>query len=335
MPANLVTYQSEQRNGPTATGLASAVGFYFCLSFLHHGAGRPFLWGRIHEQAQRISLCFDYLLLFLTAFCAFGEARYPFRKMMRLTTVRWVFLFLGVSCCSLFWTAAASLPTAIAYWCGMAADAAIVIVLFRAGSLAETSSSLMTGFVWGACAVAMIAWIMPAQSDLRLGVEDLLGPNQIGYLCAFAFFFAQYLMRERRGRFLVQSLLLAVTMLRTLSKTTIAAFLVGQGFLLVSDKSISRKSKVYVAIAAAMVVAVCWGLLTSYYMTSIPARATSPRHYQDDLASGLIFLPKASNNHGLGTVSILSGRWFLHSGPNNSKPRTRIMNCCSSFMRTE
>lgn len=264
MPADLATYQSEQRNGPTATGLAFAVGFYFAFrSFITVLA--VLLVGMDPRTGTAISLSIDYLLLLLTAFCAFGEVRYPFRKMMQLTTVRWVFLFLGVSCCSLFWTAAASLPSAIAYWCGMAADAAIVIFSFRAGSLAETSGSFMTGFVWGACAVAMIAWIMPAQSDLRLGVEDLLGPNQIGYLCAFAFFFAQYLMRERRGKLHVQSLLLAVTMLRTLSKTTIAAFLVSQGFLLVSDKSISRRSKVYVAFAAAIVIAVCWGLLTSYY----------------------------------------------------------------------
>jgi O-antigen ligase len=147
----------------------------------------------------------------------------------------------------------------------MAADVAIVVLLLRAGPLTEVSSSLMTGYVWGACAVAVIAWIMPAQSDLRLGDEELLGPNQIGYLCGFAFFFAQYLMRERRGGFVVQSLLLAVTLLRTLSKTTIVAFLASQGFLLISDKSISRRSKILITLAATTLVAALWGPLSSYY----------------------------------------------------------------------
>ena len=147
----------------------------------------------------------------------------------------------------------------------MAADVAIVILLLRSGPQAELSSSLMTGYVWGACAVAVAAWILPAQSDLRLGDEELLGRIRSGYLCGFAFFLAQYLMRERKRGFVAPSLLLAVTLLRALSKTTIVAFLVSQGFLLISDKSISRRSKILVSLAAAVVVAMSWGLLTSYY----------------------------------------------------------------------
>ena len=59
----------------------------------------------------------------------------------------------------------------------------------------------MKGYVWGACAIAAIAWMLPSQSDLRLGDEEFLGPNQIGYACAFAFFFAQYLMRRKEKGF--------------------------------------------------------------------------------------------------------------------------------------
>jgi O-antigen ligase len=61
------------------------------------------------------------------------------------------------------------------------------------------------------------------------------------------------------------AVLLAVTLLRTLSKTTIVAFLVGEGFLLIRDKSISRRNKALIATAVAAVVAIFWGLLTSYY----------------------------------------------------------------------
>ena len=68
------------------------------------------------------------------------------------------------------------MATSIAYWCGMATDVAIVVMLIRTEPLTNITSRLMEGFVWGACAfVAVIAWLMPAQSDLRLGDEELLG----------------------------------------------------------------------------------------------------------------------------------------------------------------
>ena len=264
MASDALTQNSERHNRPAATGLPFVLGFHFAFrSFIM--VLSVHLLGTDPRTGTAISLACDYLLLLITAFCTLGKAHYPVRQMMQLTTVRWAFVFLGFSCCSLLWTGTASFSVAIAYWCAMAADVAIVILLLRAGPLTELSSSLMTGYVWGACAVALIAWIMPAQSDLRLGVEELLGPNQIGYICGFAFFFAQYLMRERRRGFVVHCLVLAVTLLRTLSKTTIVAFLVSEGFLLISDKSISRRSKILVSLTAATIVAACWGLLSSYY----------------------------------------------------------------------
>jgi exopolysaccharide production protein ExoQ len=264
MPSNMVMHQNEHRDCPPSTILPFAVGFYFAFrTFIMVLAVE--LLGTDPRTGTGLSLSIDYLLLLITAFCTFGVTRYPFRQMLQLTTVRWAFVFLAFSGCSFVWTGSASLSSAIAYWCAMAADVAIVIFLFRAAPLTETSTSLMTGYVWGACAVAAIAWIMPAQDDLRLGVEDLLGPNQIGYLCGFAFFIAQYLMRKRRRGFVFPSMLLAVTLLRTLSKTTIVAFLVAEGFLLICDKSISRKNRILVTLTAAAVVAACWGLLASYY----------------------------------------------------------------------
>jgi O-antigen ligase len=147
----------------------------------------------------------------------------------------------------------------------MAADVAIVVMLIQTELPASATNALMEGYVWGACVVAVIAWLMPAQSDLRLGDEELLGTNQIGYLCGFAFFIAQFLMREKNGKFSYQALLLAITLLRSLSKTTIVAFLVSEGFLLITDRSISRRSKLLAALVSACVVATLWGLLSSYY----------------------------------------------------------------------
>ena len=43
------------------------------------------------------------------------------------------------------WSGTVSLATSIAYWCGMAADVAIVVLLLRAGPVTGVSHSLMKG----------------------------------------------------------------------------------------------------------------------------------------------------------------------------------------------
>jgi O-antigen ligase len=153
----------------------------------------------------------------------------------------------------------------MAFWGGMVADTAIVILLLRRGPLDLVVNSLMRGYIWGSCAIAIVAWLMPAQSDLRLGDEQLLGPNQIGWSCAFAFFLAQYLMRRGSGRWTVPALLLAVTLLRSLSKTTIIAFLAGQAYILLRDRSMNRRTKLLFSGLGLCVVLVFWGLLANYY----------------------------------------------------------------------
>jgi exopolysaccharide production protein ExoQ len=114
--------------------------------------------------------------------------------------------------------------------------------------------------------VALAAWMMPGLSDLRLGDEELLGPNQIGYACALAIFFAQFLiLMGQKGRWKLSITFLAITLLRCLSKTTIVAFVAGETVLLVLDRSISRKAKAMLILATGFVVAAFWGVLTTYY----------------------------------------------------------------------
>lgn len=248
---------------PSTIGVPFAIGFYFSFRLFIMLLSVRVL-GTDPQTGVEISLALNFSLLIVAAFVALGEVNYPLVQMMRLPAVRWVFLFLSFSCCSLVWSSTASMSAAIAYWCAMAADVAIVLLLLRAGPLTHVSYSLMKGFVWGACLVAVIAWLLPAQSDLRLGDEELLGPNQIGYLCAFAVFFAQYLMRENEGKWGWAVCLLSITVLRSLSKTTIIALLLSETFLLVRDRTMSRKTKMLIALGAGVVVALFWSLLVSY-----------------------------------------------------------------------
>jgi len=217
------------------------------------------------QTGVEAGLALNFVLLFVAAFHSLGQIFHPFRQMFRLMPVRWVFLFLAFSGCSLLWSSTMSLSAAVAFWCAMVADVAIIILLLRGGPLVETAAHIMKGYICGACVVATIAWMLPAQSDMRLGDEELLGPNQIGYLCAFAIFFAQYLMRERNENWSIGVLLLAVTLLRSLSKTSIIAFLVAESFLLLRDRSIKLRTKMLLTLAAIVIVAVFSRLLASYY----------------------------------------------------------------------
>ncbi|HEX5234710.1 MAG TPA: O-antigen ligase family protein [Silvibacterium sp.] len=264
MPSNIHNLANEPPSNAQTSAVPFAVGYYFAFRVITVVVSVR-ICGTDPRTGTAINIALDYFLLLATAFCSIGEGHYPLRKMTKLSAVRWALLFLGFSCCSLLWSSTASLADSIAYWCAMAADLAIVVMLLRAGPLTVVSDSLMKGFVWGACTVGIIAWVLPAESDLRLGDDELLGPNQIGYVCAFAFFFAQYLIREKKAKLSAPAVFLAVTLLRTLSKTTIVAFLVAEGFLLIRDKSLSRKNKSWIILAVAVVVAIFWRLLTSYY----------------------------------------------------------------------
>ena len=249
---------------PAATGLSFLVGFFFSFRiFIMLLSVR--LLGSSEQAGVEISLALNFLLLVLVAFQTVGVTGTAEVSMLRLASVRWVFLFLCVSCMSLLWSATASLPAAIVYWCAMAADVGMVVLLLRMGPVKEVATSLMKGYVAGACVIAIIAWLLPAQSDLRLGDEELLGPNQIGYICAFALFFVQYLMREKMGNWSPAAFILAVTLLRSLSKTSILAFLIAESFLLMKDRSIRRRTKVLLILAGIATVAAFSSLLTSYF----------------------------------------------------------------------
>jgi exopolysaccharide production protein ExoQ len=246
------------------TGLAFALGFFFSFRLIVILFSVRVL-GTAPRAGAELSLLVDLLMLLVVCFRTLGYAQRTFGSMVRLSSIRWVLAFLAFSFCSLAWSATVSLPTSVAYWSGLAVDVAIVVVLLRSGSVTEISHSVMKGFVVSTCCLAVIAWIMPAQADLRLGDEEFFNTNQIGNLCATAIFVAQYLSRRKAGRWGFAIFLLALTLLRSLSKTTIVAFLISESFLLIADRSISRKTKILLTVAVVLVILVFWGLFEAYY----------------------------------------------------------------------
>jgi O-antigen ligase len=258
------TATPDRAETPSVALLPGVVGFFFSFRVaIVLVVVRLFLADA--QAGVAAGLACNYLLLVIVLFAAYGDAAYSFRSMVRVGSLRWVLAFMGFAGCSLLWSRTASLSAAAAFWTAFAADVAIVVLLLRAYPDEETMHALMKGFIWGACTFAAIAWLMPAQSDLRLGDEELLGPNQIGYVCAFAFFLAQYLAKTKARLWSVPAVFLAVTLLRSLSKTSIVALLVGEAFILLRDRSMTRTARLMLTGGSVVVVVTFQGLLLSYY----------------------------------------------------------------------
>lgn len=246
------------------SSMAFAVGFFLsfrlCVVYLSVN-----LFGLDPSTGSALNLGLELLLFCVVCFNALGSPARSVKSMVQLKPVQWVVAFLAFAGLSLAWSETASLPNSVAYWGGMVLDVASVGLLLRCGTRTVEAHSVLKGFVWSACWIGLMAWIMPTASDLRLGDEQYLNTNEIGNLCAFAIFFAQYLARAKDGEWRFAKCLLVVTLIRSLSKTTLAAFLVSQGLLLLLDKSISRKTKLMVVVSTLALLGVFWGLLASYY----------------------------------------------------------------------
>jgi exopolysaccharide production protein ExoQ len=211
------------------------------------------------------SLSLNVLLLVLVCFHSLGPTGVSIKSLLRLPTVRWVLLYLAFTGCSFAWTIANSPLTSFAYWCGLAADVAIVLVLLCGGSVPAIAHSLLKGFIVGTCVLSLVTWIMPTQADLRLGDPDFFNTNQIADLCAISILFAQLLLRRKAGKWGFVTLFLVVTLLRSLSKATLAAFLVCEAFLVIRDHAMSRRKKMLLAGAAVLLTLAFWGLFEAYY----------------------------------------------------------------------
>ena len=189
-------------------------------------------------------------------------ARLPI-TLARGQSVQWIFAMLGLSLASVMWTAAASQGVALAYWAGTAADVAIALLLLRGGDAMRTTEALMQGAVWGAVMLAVVAWCSPATAELRLGNDEFLHPNTLGLELGLGTLTAQYFVsRGRLWKWV--SLALAITLLRTLSKTAIVAFVAAECWVLMQHKGMTRRAKMQIAAVALVVVASLWGVLTAY-----------------------------------------------------------------------
>ena len=239
--------------------LPSLIGFLFafrtCLTVL---------WFQDDPQLGTIfNVAISLTLLTTASLSTIGSTPSIPASCFRTPTIRWSIAFLALSLLSFLWTPA-PLSAAAGYWCAWAADVATIWFLLRDGPPENSAAAIMKGFVCGSCLVAIIAWSLSSQlPDLRLGNVDFLHPNTLGFLFSIATLFAIHLAR-RSSLWTWFALFLGATLLRTLSKSAIIAFVVAFGFLLIRDSTLSRKVKIWIGVAFGLIVASLWTLLETY-----------------------------------------------------------------------
>ena len=239
--------------------VACVVGFVFafrvCLTFLF------FQSAPITGAAVTVALSVLLLLAALGSWAASSPPREGRERHSR--TIAWIWLYLLLAAVSLSWTTTHSIVNAAAYWLGLAADVMTVVLMVWHGPAYEKATGIMKGYVVGAVALAIVAWCTPTMEDLRLGHEDFLHPNAIGYAFALAALFAVFLSRQSRV-WVWTGMGLGITLLRTLSKASIIAFLAAMVLYMLSDSKMRRRSKVRIGVAVAVVLALSWSLLENY-----------------------------------------------------------------------
>jgi hypothetical protein len=223
-----------------------------------------------------VGLAFTPLLLLLLCLHSVGAATNSEAETTRIHLYRrpvflWLSAYLVFTGISLSWTIAASPLSSSFYWIALVLDAATILLLLSHYSPESVTQNVLHGYVAGACAIAALAWIMPAQTDLRLGDPDFFNTNQIANVCAFGIFFAQFLARKGLHRTWLPILALSLTLLRTLSKTTLLAFVLSQGLLLFRDPAIPAKTRKRILLCVAAILLASSGLLASYYQVYINA----------------------------------------------------------------
>ena len=175
----------------------------------------------------------------------------------------WIAMYLALGVASLIWTEAGSVAVAACYWSATAADVIIIYVLLRYEPVEQRASGIMCGFISGAAAVALIAWVIPATADLRLGHEEFLHPNLIGFEFAMAALLAGFLAQEKKSAMWLAGGFV-VTLIRTLSKGAIVGFAFAGLYFLLRGSKLPPRARTYIGLVSTVILLGFWGLLETY-----------------------------------------------------------------------
>ena len=258
MMSSLDTAKPASRTLGCAPGfLCGAAGFFLafrsCLTFLFFQSD-PQL-----GTAVRLGATLGWLLIIV----GYSIIDPPRRVVSaQCAPLRWIVLYLTFAGLSLLWTAA-SPGIATGYWIGIACDVTSVYLLLRYPNVEDHAGRIMAGFVIGTVIVATVAWFSPVMDDLRLGNEEFLHPNLIGFEFGIGTLLAAYLAQSKKLWIWV-AIGLGVTMVRSLSKGTIIAFLFSGLYYLLRGLKVTTRARFWIGLVCSIVLASFWGLAEAY-----------------------------------------------------------------------
>ena len=214
------------------------------------------------ELGAIISVALSFTLLIAAALSTIGSKPSIAASCFRTLTLRWIAAFLALNLISLLWTAG-PLNAAAGYGAAWIADIATIWFILRDTPTEDQAAAVMKGYILGACLMAVVAWSLPALPDLRLGDELYFHPNNIGMICVFGTLMALYLSHEETN-WRWPAFWLALTLIRSISKTSIIAFLIAMTYYLFKEEALKRATKIKIAIAGAAILAALSGPLARY-----------------------------------------------------------------------
>lgn len=176
---------------------------------------------------------------------------------------------------SLAWTQAESVLVCAAYLAGMTVDCLTVLALVS-GETARPAHWIILGYVHGCLLVALLVWSIPVLPDGRIGHEEFLHPNGLGLNFALAALLTQNLPARTPFRGLMLAALVA-SLFRTLSKTSILAFVLTECLWLLASTRVSRAVRIRLAAGGLLLLAAFAGLFARYldsYSSNIASAGT-------------------------------------------------------------
>jgi O-antigen ligase len=223
--------------------------FWFCISV---EACHTFLFFRSNPV---LGTLFGYLpnlgFVSLLSLSLLAGKRLKRHQVLRSTTAKLQIMLLLWMGTTLLWTYARPFYSAFGYWAAIALKVIGTLLLMWFGDGNKIALKSLQGSVWGGFAFALVALITnPVTADGRLGNEEFFHPNTIGNNMAICSLFAIYLAfqtqlnaKERRN-LIFMLLVLLFTLLRSLSKTSIACFFLALLVYSLTTKMSARKKRI-------------------------------------------------------------------------------------------
>jgi exopolysaccharide production protein ExoQ len=228
-----------------------------------------------------LDIVFVYCLLL-----SIGGAESIERQTRFPALVHWILAYCLWCAASLSWTRATSLVSATGYFASMFLDVAIVGAMIWWGDLEAVTIASVKGIIAGGWLISLCALLSTSDDpNGRLGNLEFLHPGKVGEyagqaaLCS-CFMWVRSRKDEGSGRWLWVGSALSLTwiVLRSLSKTSMIAFVCSGAVFILFSRVVSLKTKVVALVCASLLFCAMYTVVNNYlegYLEEKPGEATT------------------------------------------------------------